>query len=385
MTREAAYVIAAIAAVVNRTQTPTPPDGLDWVAAARLAVKHSVGNLFCYAIEGFSDVPEEVRGKLIELKRKAILREATQETELSLIRAKFTEKNIRFLPLKGIMLKTYYPKPDMRMMGDIDILFDPSRDHEVRDILLGMGYSAEEFDNGVSPDVYYKRPIMNIELHRELLSRPQEWKPHFADVWERVVSCGACEFAMTPEEFYVFLMAHLVKHYVGYGTGIRSVLDLWVYRNGQKLDEAVVARRFEDLGITEFVQNIEALSAVWFGGAEHTPLTDEMGEFVLDSGTYGERLTAVMAKTEATGSAKREYFFRRLFLNREMMEYGYPILKKAPVLLPACWVIRWCKKLLRRDVVTRELHMLNAVDGEKAKKLQEFHRRAGLKESFYQE
>ncbi len=384
MTREQTYVVAAISAVVNQVPSPQPPAGLDWVTAARFAVKHSVGNLFCYAIEGFDSVPEDVRKKLIENKQKAILREATQEIELSILRGKLNAENIKFMPLKGIILKAFYPKPDMRMMGDIDILFDPSRGETVRDILVGMGYTVKEFGNGVT-DVYWKYPIMNLELHCMLLQSPKEWQKSFADVWERAVPIGGCEYTQTPEEFYVYLMAHLVKHYIGCGTGIRSVLDLWVCRNRQDLNEDVIAARFEELGITEFAQNIEALSAVWFGGKESTPLLDEMAEYVASNGTFGDRLTAAMTKTTDTESAKRDYFLRRLFLNREMMEYAYPVLKRAPVMLPLCWAHRFGKKLFRKGLISRELRILNEVDGEKAKGLQDFHKRAGLRESIFQE
>lgn len=385
MTREETYVLAAIRAVVNRTSPPNPPEGLDWETAARLAVKHSVGNLFCYAIEGMDCVPPELLKRLVEYKKKAILREAIQETELSLLRVALNQAKIQFMPLKGILLKQFYPKPDMRMMGDIDILFDETRAEDVREILVGMGYTVKAFANGTSPDVYYKQPIMNLELHRTLLNRPKEWVSSFADAWARANRKNEFEFEMTPEDYYVFLMAHLIKHYVGYGTGIRSILDIWVCKTACAYDREQVLSRFEELGVSEFAKNIENLADAWFGNGTLTPLLEEIGNFVLMSGTYGERLTKIMACTADTGAAKSEYFFRRLFLSRKEMEHGYPILKKAPFLLPVCWLYRLGKKAFRRDVLTREMQLLGNVDGEKASALQDLHKRAGIKESMFED
>lgn len=385
MTREERYVIAAVRAVVNQVTPPQAPPDLDWEGAARLAVKHSVGNLFCYAVEKMEEVPRDILAKLVEYKKKAILREATQEIEISIVRKKFNAAGIRFMPLKGILLKNCYPKPDMRMMGDIDILFDESRAEDVREILQGMGYTACKYETLGSVDVYQKPPIMNLELHRTLLIRPKEWEPFFSDVWERAVQKDGSEYTMTAEDYYVFLIAHLLKHYVGYGTGIRSVLDVWVCRNAMKLDENVLKARFEALGITEFVKNIESLSRVWFGEEESTPLLDEMGDFIIMSGVYGEKLTAVMASTVATDSAKSEYFFRRLFLKREVLVEEFPILEKHPALTPLCWVSRIAKRAFKKDIIMREMKMMQSVDGDKASALQNLHKRAGIKESMFQE
>ena len=150
-----------------------------------------------------------------------------------------------------------------------------------------------------------------------------------------------------------------------------------------EFDEAVLRERFELLGVTEFVKNIEALSKVWFGGEDSTQLLDEMGDFILMSGTYGERIHAVMMRTSTTDAAKGEYFFRRLFLKREAMVDEYPVLKKHPALLPICWASRIAKRAFKKGTLSREMQMMQTVDGEKASALQELHKRVGIKESMF--
>lgn len=381
MTREAKYLIECVSAVMQKAPTPALPEGMDLKELVRLAARQSIANILCYALEGM-DIPAEVAAKLKELKHKAVLREATQELELRAIRAAFTERNIRFMPLKGVIIKHLYPTPDMRSMGDIDFLIDPARVSEIREIMAGMGYDLEECGSDQKVDVFQKKPIMNIEMHRVLLERPARWIPPFADAWERAEAVGPCEYAMTREEFYIFLAAHFTKHYVGYGTGIRSVLDLWVYRSHYTLDEAYLQERFDALGISEFVKNAEALAEVWFGGKDSTPLLDEMAEFIVSSGTYGEQATAILVNTKDTSSAKTEYFLRRMFPPRKRMQILFPVLGKAPILLPACWVIRLVKTAFDHKTIKREVGLLSGVDGEKAAAMQDFHKRAGLTETY---
>ena len=382
MTREANYLIECVSAVMQNAPAPALPDGIDLKELVRLAARQSIANILCYALEG-KDLPDEISGKLRELKNKAILREATQEMELRAIRAAFTERGIKFMPLKGVIIKHLYPTPDMRSMGDIDFLFDPARAEEVREIMQGLGYEPKGDEDGNNTvDVYWKKPIMNIEMHRALIGRPARWAPLFADAWERAEAVGPCEYAMTKEEFYVFLAAHFTKHYVGCGTGIRSVLDLWVYRTRNTLDEAYLAQRFDALGLSEFVKNAEALGEVWFGGRESTPLLDGMAEFVVSGGTYGEKATLLLVNAKDAPTAKREYFLRRLFPPRARMQILFPVLEKTPVLLPFCWLLRLVKTAFDRKTVQKELHLLGRMDNDRAVALQELHKRVGLRETY---
>lgn len=67
--------------------------------------------------------------------RKVILFDAERAELL-----KFLEQNkIWYLPLKGIILKEYYPSVGMRQMSDNDILFDEKYADEIRDYMVSRG------------------------------------------------------------------------------------------------------------------------------------------------------------------------------------------------------------------------------------------------------
>ena len=70
---------------------------------------------------------------------------------------------------------------------------------------------------------------------------------------------AAGTYHFTPEDFYVYLVAHEYKHYVRGGTGLRSLLDVYVFlrRMGDSLDRDYIRRETDKLNITEFETQTE--------------------------------------------------------------------------------------------------------------------------------
>ena len=375
--RESTYLISVLAALLRGENAPPPEPGLDWRELYRLASRHSLANMAAY---GITEAPEEVQQKFEEAKRRGIFVEATQELELGLVQEAFAKAGLRVMPQKGAILKHLYPKPDMRSMSDLDLLFDPENDEIVHSILTGLGYRADRYRED-SVDIYVKPPVMMLELHRSLIREDHPWHEYFSQVWDRADETGH----MMPEDFYIFLIAHLAKHYAGKGSGLRPVMDLWVYRGAHTLDEAYLTRELKTLGILEFERRMEELAAFWFGDGVETPFLEELGESVLMNSIYGSSANRAMAnrvsisQEESFGRAKTRYVRTRLLPDSVFMARRYPILQKWPVLLPFCWVARWIVTLFRGDRMRGEVEILEQMQEEKTKKLQELHKKLGLK------
>lgn len=376
-TRETTYLIQTLASLLRGEAAPVSDAALDWHEFYRIAHRQGVANMVAYAVSG---APDEVLEKFQKARNLGVLREATQELELKLIREAFAKAGVRAMPLKGAVLKYLYPKPDMRAMSDLDLLFDAENDAVVHDILLGFGYRADLYREN-SVDVYMKPPLMCLELHRSLVEEDNPWHAYFADAWTRADAAGQ----MTPEDFYVFLIAHFARHYGHRGSGLRPVMDLWVWRRAHTLDEPYLERELGTLGLLEFTRQMEALAAFWFGDGAGSPLLDELGESVLTNSLYGSRTTLAMANMVAPKEnerflfAKLRYLRLRLFPGVAFMATRYPILNKCAVLLPFCWVARWIKTIFRRETLEREVRVFSQMQEEETKKIQELHRKIGLK------
>lgn len=117
------------------------------------------------------------------------------------------------------------------------------------------------------------------------------------------------------------------------------------------LDFSYIEEEAERLGITEFERENRALALHLFGGGELTNGERVMLDYMLASGTYGTVENSVRNQLNRYG--RWGYLKRRAFLPLESMRILYPVLERAPVLLPVCWVARWGKALVFSQNIVR--------------------------------
>lgn len=274
------------------------------------------------------------------LKRKIIFEKAYAQ-----VMGELEKAGIWFLPLKGMILKDYYPKPGMREMGDHDILFDAARANDVKTIMEEQGFRTKSFDFS-NHDIYGKEPCLIFEMHRALFGPSQDEKlyEYYRDVEKRLLGEGY-EKHFSPEDSYLYVTAHEYKHYTDGGTGLRSLLDTYVYLKHQSLDMKYVADEAEKLGIREFEERNRSLSLHLFSGDEITAADQEMLEYILSSGTYGTITLQIKHQIEnkmrKKGWGKIRYTLDRFFVpvskkNKDYDAYAgrYPLFYKYKILLP---------------------------------------------------
>ena len=105
-------------------------------------------------------LPTEWEQSIAKAIRKVIL----FDRERAEIFSYMDEQRIWHMPLKGVILKEFYPSIGMRQMSDNDILFDKDYAKQIRDYMISRGYEVEVFEQG-NHDVYEKEPVYNFEMH----------------------------------------------------------------------------------------------------------------------------------------------------------------------------------------------------------------------------
>ena len=344
------------------------------------ARNHSVAAMVCMALEKtaiFAGADEAVKKHWREAKNKAIRKNMLLDAERTAIVKQLESAGIWYMPLKGSILKDWYPKPGMREMADNDILFDPSERKRVREIFRSRGYKIVSFGKG-NHDEYEKPPIYNFEMHVSLFHEMyQELAGQYGNVKEKLlpVDGTVCQFAFTPEDFYVFVLAHAYKHYSGSGTGVRTLADFYVMNRhlGGIMNWDEVEQKLTRLGIAEYEQRSRVLAEKLFSGARPLPELElntdekEMLRFYCDATTYGtidnqvqNRLQKLQGNAEGiTLRTKLKYCCVRLFPGREFCKYYYPFVYHHLWMLPFFWVWRIAGKgISHRKKVKRELTFL---------------------------
>lgn len=348
---------------------------LDMSALYRVSKKHLLAALVGITLKSTGvKLPDEWEQEISKAIRKNVLFDIERAKLLSFME----QKGIWYLTLKGIVLKDFYPAVGMRQMSDNDILFDYSFSDDVQEYMESQGYEAAYVGMG-NHDVYKKKPVYNFELHRALYGEAYQegWAEYYGNVKERLVLNAGSSFGyhFTDEDFYVYIVSHAYKHYSGGGTGLRTLLDFYVYLKAKDadLDFAYIKKECEVLGIAEFEQQNRSLCKKVFDAAELPKMEDweqsmsveekDMLLYYLTSGTYGTRErnweNAVRKFRKKSDSvAKLKYMWNRLFPGYDTYKFYAGSCKSKFVQSLVGWfrrvlVILFTKS--RREQVTKEI------------------------------
>lgn len=265
----------------------------------------------------------------------------------------FDREKISYMPVKGLILRELYPAPEMRLMGDLDILIKLEEYPRIRELLLALNYTEQtESDH----ELIWRKNGVEIELHKRLIpSYNEDYYAVFGDGWQLGKICTGSRYVMTDEDQLVYQVVHFAKHYRDGGIGLRHMVDLYLFcRSHPHLNEAEVEKSLAELQLRDFYCNIFHTLDVWFAGVPADGISELITKTLFGSGLFGSKENHVLAgglRTQAHSgkkNAKRNKLLRVIFLPYGEMSDRYAVLKRLPVLLPVMWVVRWFDVLLNR-------------------------------------
>lgn len=328
----------------------------NWEGLYRLAHHHQVVPIIYDAIkQNHLSVPKEVEKRFHEDYWKAVSRDVVFQNELETIQKEFLKQGMSLLPFKGMIVKSYYPQTWYRSMADIDILIDPMNRDKVKECMEKLGYEVKVFGRE-GHDVYYKPPVLNIEIHSRLFEKGSPVFQKFFSKAENAVKREKAEITyLSKEDTCLYLLCHMVKHMKYGGAGIRQVIDIWLYleKEEQSLDWQYIQAALKELGLEKFEDNIRKLGSWWMTGkTENRKQMRFLTGFLLQSGVYGTQEVSLlngMSKRLSQGENLKAGKLRTVcalfFPSWKNLCASYPILKKFPFLIVAVQIKRAFKFL----------------------------------------
>lgn len=264
-----------------------------------------------------------------------------QEHHYQILIEKLKEENIKYLPLKGIIIKDIYPKAYLRTMSDIDLLIEKTNQKRVKEIMLNLNYQIKSY-NLAHHDLYTNEFGVLIEIHHSLLTSDHKYSLYYKDK-------NLFNNNFSINDYYIYNIIHLVKHFINGGIGIRNLIDLKqyniYYKNG--LDYDYITSELKNLDLEVFHEKMKDLYEVWFENKEATPPLKKLEEYVLRSGTYGLIKNRAIIKMINNND---KYLFRRLFPKFKEMKGTYHKLNKCPFLLPYYYLVRFLRAVKRKSI-----------------------------------
>lgn len=354
------------------------PDVLN--ALFKLSDKHDMSHIVASALSNLKVLSnDEISQKFNKTLMLSVYRDSLKDFAITQVGEILEKEKIPHIPLKGTVLRKLYPEPWMRTSCDIDVLVKEEDCERSIEALCKEGFkrtadcSTHDY-NLVSSNNFH------VELHYTLT---QEESLITADkILDKVFDYaypekdGGYSYALPYEIMLIYHLAHMARHLIHGGCGIRPFIDLWLMNEKIPHNENEVFEILKKAGMLDFYNASLSLSKCWLEDSAYTEKTKALEEFILFGGVYGNTLNAANVKA-GKGDGKLKSFIGLVFLPRKNLEVLYPNLKKHKILLPFYQVKRWLKVFDRKKYnkikrITNARNSVDVKDSEKIKDMLDF-------------
>lgn len=360
---------------IERKEEVMEPTGkCDLRSLLEIAKKHAVLPLLFDAYEGEKGIPAEF-GQVLSRSATTTVRSNYRLLFLTkYVTHVLQEEGIRAVLLKGAATASYYPSPELRKSGDVDILI-PRQETFLRavEILKKEGFAERKEqdalhhielinDEGICVEVHsiLAEPFESKKMNRFLETLLPDYEQHMTenDSW-------GISFYQPEDAYHAFyLVIHMLQHFLRAGFGLKYLCD-WVVFWNREVDEKekqTFLRLIRESGTEGFVSVLTETCVKYLGlkrknvafllkEFDGRELAEDFIKDIFAAGEFGQDKRQRMVAMRGTGiSAYIREFHHQMHLN-------YP--KAGSVFL--LWPILWGMTLFRF------LHNNHAVRGVKGR------------------
>lgn len=383
-------VLTLIRCAITNESLPLPDDFSLEDAFEFVRKRHLVPLLYTGAVKCSISKQEPVMIKMLQYYFKYMMHSEKQVAELTRLTDAFDAAHIEYFPIKGSHMKSLYPKPELRMMGDADILIHVEQYDRIVPILKSLGY---KHDSDCEHHFGWHTDGLTLELHQMLVpSSYTEYYKYCGDGWKLAVPDYGTRYKFrSPEDEFIYLFTHFTKHYLVGGIGCRHMIDLWLFRYVHPdMDETYILSILDELKLTEFYQNILNVIHVWFEDGKPDEKTSFISEFIITSGNWGNAKNHALAASvknvqtiEHPNLYRLHRFLWLLFPPAENLKLRYPFLRKHAYLVPLFYPVRIVDTLVNRTKnVKRHISDLNYSTADRVETYEQSLEYVGLRYKF---
>lgn len=330
-------------------------------------------------ISGEVKIPPEIFERLEKTFTANIARNM-QKVQFNLSILKEIEKaGIKYCVLKGITVAELYNMPEVRISSDMDILIDEKDEKHVAEILKKSGYETKPRAKNDHHMKAYHAVGGLLEVHVAFYSIATD-KIIFDDeisYTEDFVRLEDGIYSLGINDALMYLTAHLIKHLINDGAGIRQMMDLLLYmKNYEKqIDWNKYNALMKKLGYDTFIAVIKGIGVKYWGMDFHDAVTVGNGmEELLEDSEIGGLFSMTEKDRKAfyhiytqrragNNNAQHSIYrlknsetnpIRMLFPKCVSMKARFEYVDKFPILLPVGWIHRIMEIVLKQMGIIKE-------------------------------
>lgn len=320
-------------------------------ALFKLSKRHDLAHLIGDALDknGLLSDGTEAKRRFLQERNIAVYRYEQLQYEFEQICGTLEGAKISFIPLKGSVIRQYYPEAWMRTSCDIDILVKEDILENAAQILCDKLEYVSETQRSANELSLHAPSGVHLELHYDLTEGDKYGKDILSNIWEYTepIENKNYQMQLTDSSFYFYHIAHMIKHFENGGCGVRPFLDLWLLNHRIDFSRADREKLLRQGGFLTFANACESLSVVWLENAEIDTLGKQLEEYVLTGGVYGTLQNRVSMQ-QAKKGGKIKFILSRIFISNTALKIKYPKAEKYPILLPFYHIVRWVKPIFQK-------------------------------------
>lgn len=260
MDKQSQLLIDLVGRALANNLTGSFPKTADWGSIYQRAKSHEVHTLIYPVIAALPSrlgPDQALKGRWYTETMLSSMYQLQNCNRISQVLSFLHQKQIPVIALKGLVVMNDYPNPELRTMGDMDLLIHHKDLKRAAEILKIFGY--QEWRRGNKHITYECPNQLPIELHWSLIEE-RDWRQAVdfnTIVWDNASLWSIHEapvYQLSQEDMLLHLLLHMGSHIIYNGFGLRQLCDLMQYvkHHSASIDWNYVYEKCHAYGIVQF-------------------------------------------------------------------------------------------------------------------------------------
>lgn len=335
---------------INEDGSTLPKVECDWDMLASEARQHCVLLSIFGEISKLKKVIPEI---VFERQTRCCYTHLAANTKVSIgqkqLVALLEQKGFPYTIIKGEAAAFFYPKPELRKLGDVDFLIDSKDEERITELLTETGFAvSRETDTRHRT---FTKAGLRLEMHFKVAGIPDGVVGEKTNTFlesllsdSRYVDSGMGKFKVPAERHHgLILLLHMQHHMLDGGIGLRHLCD-WACFVAKTKDASFwndeLLPFLEEVGLLRYAIIMTKICAIYLG--VHCPswaveadesVCEEIMEDILASGNFGRKDalrkgSGMLLPTHEAGKSGKNRFESILLIMRRSVLAKHPQARK---------------------------------------------------------
>jgi len=349
-----------------------------WEELIHEAKEHNISSLIYYTLS--KDTLQGIDSTLLKKWKKEVIMsniiQINHIKQMYNVILELKKENIEIIILKGLVLRKLYPRPELRTMGDADILVKVDDYKNVKECLRKLGYVSSNHNNTIH-EGFICSGNLEIEVHNKLINNDFIYVDNNkfeGELWSKktiIEFNGVLTNTLSKEDFLIHLCFHMAVHTKAIGYGIRQLYDLTLFliNNINEIKWIEFEEKLSQYGLLKYVQGlIMLIDKIFYMNisdrfTKNNNIQDKeinlLLENIMMSGVHGKKhlnedfqILYKSSNKHKDDQALIRRFLRFLFPHKGTLiyEYGekYSYINNNIILIPVAWTDRIFNGILKK-------------------------------------